>query len=65
MLTDRRALIEQELALKKEKAAALYLKIVTDDYAALQHQGHYDQLKTEISDLEFDLKIINNILSKS
>ena len=51
MLNDRRALIEQELVHKKERAAAMYLKMVTDDYAALQHQGHYDQLKTEISDL--------------
>lgn len=62
MLNDRKALVEYELANKKQQAASLYLKMVTNDYAALRYQEHYECLKAEISSLEFDLNMINQIL---
>ena len=61
MLKERKELIENELSKLKTKSAKLYLKIVTDKSADL---NEYNTLKEWISDLEFDLKIINEILEK-
>ena len=62
MLQDRKELIEVELEKLKSKAAKLYLKIVTDRTS--DGINEYNKLKEWISDLEFDLKIINEILDK-
>ena len=62
MLQDRKELIEFQLEKLKGKAANLYLKIVTDRTS--DGINEYNQLKEWISDLEFDLKIINEILDK-
>ena len=62
MLQDRKELIEAQLEKLKDKAAKLYLKIVTNRNS--DGINEYNQLKEWISDLEFDLKIINEILDK-
>lgn len=63
MLQDRKELIESELIRLKDKAAKLYLSYITsgNDVFGMKE---YDDIRDKISDLEFDLKIINEILEK-
>ena len=60
MLKDRRELVIQELAKKKKAAAQLYLQAVQN------FQGdpgpEYEKLREEISDLDYDLTIINQLI---
>jgi hypothetical protein len=60
MIKDRRALIEQEIAKAHSLAAAMYLDIVT--HCGDEHSPEYHLLKEKILSLEFDLKIINQII---
>ena len=62
MLKDRRALLEKELIKAHEDAAELYLKIVTQegDVASVEYQS----LKEKIMNLQFDINIVNKLISK-
>ena len=63
MLKDRKELIESELIRLKDKAAKLYLSYITGGNDVFG-MTEYDDIREKISDLEFDLKIINEILEK-
>ena len=63
MLKDRKELIESELTRLKDKAAKLYLGYITNGNDVFG-MAEYDDIRDKISDLEFDLKIINEILEK-
>ena len=62
MIKDRRALLEQEIAKAKSLAAAMYLDIVTQ--GGNEHSPEYHALKEKILNLEFDLKIVNELILK-
>lgn len=63
MLQDRKELIEFEIIKLKDKAAKLYLGYITNGNDVFG-MTEYDDIREKISDLEFDLKIINEILEK-
>jgi uncharacterized tellurite resistance protein B-like protein len=62
MLRDRRVLLEQELTKAHDKAADLYLKIVTTDGNV--HSKEYHELKEKIVSLQFDLNVVNKLIYK-
>ena len=60
MLTDRRALLEQELTRAHDAAAAMYLDIVTKDGDVASSE--YQVLKNRITSLQFDINIVNKLI---
>jgi hypothetical protein len=60
MLTDRRALLEQELTRAHDAAAAMYLDIVTKDGDV--GSSEYQVLKDRITSLQFDINIVNKLI---
>jgi len=60
MLTDRRALLEQELTRAHDAAAAMYLDIVTKDGDVASSE--YQALKDRITSLQFDINIVNKLI---
>jgi uncharacterized tellurite resistance protein B-like protein len=60
MLTDRRALLEQELTRAHDAAAAMYLNIVTKDGDVASSE--YQALKDRITSLQFDINIVNKLI---
>ena len=62
MLKDRRVLLEQEIAKAQDEAAAMYLDIVTHDGDV--HSIEYQALKNKIMDLQFNLDLVNLLISK-
>jgi hypothetical protein len=62
MLKDRRELLEQEIAKAHDEASKLYLNIVTNDGDV--HSLEYQKIKDKISDLQFDLNIVNKLIDK-
>lgn len=62
MLKDRKALLEQELRKSHEAAANMYLSIVVSK-GDVQSKAYQD-LKEHITDLQFDLNMVNQLLSK-
>lgn len=63
MLQDRKELIECEITHLKDKAAKLYLGYITGVNVDFDLSA-YEAIREKISDWEFDLKIINEILEK-
>jgi hypothetical protein len=62
MLKDRRVLLEQELIKAHDMASDLYLNIVTTDGDV--HNTEYQFLKDKIMDLQFDLNVVNKLISR-
>jgi hypothetical protein len=62
MLKDRRVLLEQEIVKAHEEAANLYLYIVTNDGDV--SDPVYQSLKDKITNLQFDLSMLNKLISK-
>lgn len=62
MLKDRRVLLEQEIARAQNAAAAKYLDIVINNGDT--HSTAYQSLKEKIMNLQFDLKIVNQLICK-
>ena len=62
MLKDRRVLLEQELTQAHDRAAAMYLDIVTHDGDV--QSTEYQALKDRITSLQFDLNIVNKLIYK-
>lgn len=62
MLKDRRVLLEQEITKAHEEAATMYLHIVTHDgdVASIEYQS----IKDKIMNLQFDLNIVNSLITK-
>ena len=62
MLRDRRVLIEQEIKKLQTEAANMYLSIVVGGDNL--DNKEYQQLKETIGRLEFDLEMINQLISE-
>jgi len=60
MLKDRRVLLEHDLKIAHEQAAKMYLDIVVSDGDV--HSKEYQQMRDQISKLEFDLNIVNQLI---
>ena len=63
MLKDRKALLEQEIRKAHEAAANMYLSIVISSTGDVHSQAYQDMRK-HITDLEFDLDMVNQLLYK-
>ena len=62
MLKDRRVLLEHDLKIAHDQAAQMYLDIVTNNGDV--HSEEYQQMRDQISKLEFDLNIVNQLIHK-
>ena len=62
MLRDRRVLIEQEIKKFQAEAANMYLSIVVGGDNL--DNKEYQQLKETIASLEFDLEMVNQLISE-
>ena len=62
MLKDRRVLLERDIKTAHERAATMYLDIVLHDSNG--HDEEYQQLRDQISKLEFDLNMVNQLIHK-
>lgn len=62
MLRDRRALLEQDLKIAHDQASHMYLDIVTNNGDV--HSEEYQRMRDQISKLEFDLNIVNQLIHK-
>jgi hypothetical protein len=62
MLKDRRVLLERDLKEAHDCASTMYLDIVTNDGDV--HSIEYQQLRDQISKLEFDLNVVNQLIHK-
>ena len=62
MLKDRRALIESEIIKAKTKAADMYFNIVVSGNDSSNIE--YETLKKVISELEFQLNMIDALINK-
>lgn len=62
MLRDRRVLLEEEIKKLQAEAANMYLSIVVGGNNL--ENKEYQQLKESISSLEFDLEMINQLISE-
>ena len=62
MLKDRRVLLERDLKTVHDQASMMYLEIVTKNEDC--HSVEYQQLRDQISKLEFDLNMVNQLIHK-
>jgi hypothetical protein len=62
MLKDRQVLLEHDIKKAHDKAAAIYLDIVTNDGDV--HSLEYQHLKDKITSLQFDLNVVNQLIHK-
>lgn len=62
MFEDRKSLIEQELANAKREAARLYFTMTVTAERTPGLMAEYEKKRAEISNLEFDLSVINEIV---
>ena len=62
MLKDRRVLLEHYLKEAHDRASNMYLDIVTNDGDV--HSIEYQQARDQISKLEFDLNMVNQLIRK-
>lgn len=60
MLKDRRVLLEHELTKAHDEAAKIYLEIVTT--TGNVHSVEYQALKDKITNLQFDINVINKLI---
>ena len=62
MLKDRRVLLEHDLKEAHDRASTMYLNIVTNDGDV--HSIEYQQVRDQISKLQFDLNMVNQLIHK-
>jgi hypothetical protein len=62
MLKDRRVLLERDLKEAHDRASNMYLNIVTNDGDV--HSIEYQQARDQISKLEFDLNMVNQLIHR-
>jgi hypothetical protein len=63
MLKDRRVLLERELKQAHDEAANMYLSIVISNNGEVP-SPEYQALKDRISNLQFDLNVVNQLIFK-
>lgn len=62
MLRDRRELLEREIRKSHDDAANMYLSIVVGGGDV--HSKEYQNLKMHITDLQFELDMVNRLIYK-
>ncbi len=62
MLRDRKALLEQEIRKAQAEAANMYLSIAIG--GGDLHSKDYQDLKEKISSMNFDLNVINQLITQ-
>jgi len=62
MLKDRRVLLEHDIKTAHDRAAEMYLDIVVNNGDV--HSEEYQQARDQISKLEFDLNMVNQLIHK-
>jgi hypothetical protein len=62
MFKDRRVLLEHDLKVAHDQASRMYLDIVTQGKDV--HSGEYQKLRDQISKLEFDLHMVNQLINQ-
>jgi len=62
MLRDRKALLEQELKKSHNDAANMYLSLAVGGGDV--HSKEYQELKEKISNINFDLKVVNQLIAQ-
>lgn len=62
MLRDRKALLEHEIKKANAEAANMYLSIVVSGGDV--HSKEYQELKERITNLNFDLNIVNQLITQ-
>ena len=62
MLKDRRVLLEHDIKTAHDQAAAMYLDIIVNNGDV--HSEEYQRLRDQISKLEFDLNMVNQLIHK-
>jgi hypothetical protein len=62
MLKDRRVLLEHDLKIAHDQAAEMYLDIVVNNGDV--HSEEYQRMRDQISKLEFDLNVVNQLIHK-
>ena len=62
MLRDRRVLLEHDIKAAHDRAAKMYLDIVVN--SGDPHSEEYQQARDQISKLEFDLNMVNQLIHK-
>jgi len=62
MLKDRRVLLEHDLKIAHDRASKMYLDIVTQGDRLIGEE--YQQARDQISKLEFDLNMVNQLIHK-
>jgi hypothetical protein len=62
MLRDRKALLEQEIRKAQTEAANMYLSLAIGGGDI--HSKEYQDLKEKISDLNFDLNVVNQLIAQ-
>jgi len=62
MLKDRRVLLEQELKRAHDRAAEVYLTIVVA--GGIDTSPEYEHLKNRISDLQFELRVVEKLIDR-
>jgi hypothetical protein len=61
MLKDRRLLLEQEIKKAHTEAANMYLSIVISNHAEIP-SPEYQALRNRITNLQFDLNVVNQLI---
>jgi hypothetical protein len=61
MLKDRRVLIEENIKKLHTMAANMYLAMVI---GGNNSDAEYDKIRQQITDLQFDLNVINSLIAK-
>jgi hypothetical protein len=62
MLKDRRVLLEHDIKTAHDRASTMYLDIVVNNGNV--HSEEYQQARDQISKLEFDLNMVNQLIHK-
>ena len=62
MLKDRRVLLERDIKTAHDRASTMYLDIVVTHKDV--HSEEYQQARDQISKLEFDLNMVNQLIHK-
>jgi hypothetical protein len=63
MLRDRRVLIEQNIQTLQKEAASMYLSMAVSQSLDNTHITVYNNLREEISTLEFELSTVNHLIA--
>ena len=64
MLKDRRELLQREYDKAHDEAGHMYLNIVVKGINTFEEMARYEALKNKISQLQFDISMVDSLISK-